>query len=245
VFNPLARRRRRLDPTVGTQNKENRDRWLAEVIAALPEGARILDAGAGQQQYRPLCRHLRYVAQDFARYDGRGDERGLHAGGFDASGVDIVSDITSIPEPDGSFDAVMCIEVLEHLPQPVNALAELARLLRPGGTLILTAPFASLTHFAPYHFASGFNRYFYETHLPALGLVVRALEANGNFFEFLAQEARRIGTVAREHAFELDRRDRAVIEDFLVLAGRLAQRDRGSDELLCFGYHVLAEKVAP
>jgi len=64
--------------------------------------------------------------------------------------VDVISDITSIPLPDASFDACLCTEVLEHLPHPIEALRELARLLRPGGRLILTAPFCSLTHFSPH-----------------------------------------------------------------------------------------------
>ncbi len=236
---------RHRDEAVGSGNKAARERWLRQVLAALPAGARILDAGAGEQQYRPLCAHLDYVAQDFAGYDGQGDARGLQRGHFDASGVDIQCDITAIPEPDGSFDAVMCIEVLEHLPRPLDALRELSRLLRPGGSLVLTAPFCSLTHFAPYHFVSGFNRYFYETHLPPLGLRIRRIEPNGNFFEYLAQEARRVGSVADAHAGRpLSARDRGAVDAFLALLGELSRADRGSHELLCFGYHVLADKTA-
>jgi SAM-dependent methyltransferase len=227
---------------VGTQNKQARDAWLEKVLSALPAGGRILDAGAGRMQYRPLCAHLDYLSQDFSRYDGSGDGRGLHTRAETAE-VDIVSDIASIPEPDASFDAIMCIEVLEHLPDPLAALDELARLLKVGGSLVLTAPFCSLTHYAPYHYASGFNRYFYEKHLPARGLRIVELEPNGSFFEYLAQEARRLSSVAERYASsKLSRGDERTLEELLALLGRLAARDRESHELLCYGYHVLAER---
>src|SRR5206468_2559034 len=105
---------------------------------------------------------------------------GLQMTAWDYGKLDIVSDIAAIPEPDGSFDAILCSEVLEHVPDAVKVIGELARLLRSGGTLILTAPFNSMTHFAPYHFSTGFSRYFYEHHLPASGLTIEELSHNGN-----------------------------------------------------------------
>src|SRR5215467_8426672 len=137
---------------VGTQNEQDRVNWIERTLQRIPEGARILDAGAGERQFKRFCGHLRYVAQDFAKYDGRGDGAGLHTGAWNHTGLDIVSDIASIPEPDESFDAIMCTEVLEHIPEPAAALQEFSRLLVPGGYMLLTAPFCSLTHFAPYHY---------------------------------------------------------------------------------------------
>ncbi|MGA2913324.1 MAG: class I SAM-dependent methyltransferase [Methanoregula sp.] len=71
---------------------------------------------------------------------------------FNTSNLDIVSENTSIPELDASFDAIMCIEVFEHLPEPILAIKEFSRLLKPDGHLILTAPFCCLTHMAAYYF---------------------------------------------------------------------------------------------
>ena len=171
--------------SVGRCNQYNRERWLERVLKEVPPGSRILDAGAGEQQYKRFCTHLRYVAQDFGQYNGKGDGKGLQTGRWNQEGLDIVADIASIPEPDGSFQAVMCVEVFEHIPEPIKALREFRRLLVTGGYLIITAPFCSLTHFAPYHFYTGFNRYFYEKHLPELGFEILELVPNGNYFEQL------------------------------------------------------------
>jgi len=230
-------------PSVGKNNESTRERWLEDTLKSIPENSRILDAGAGTQQYRKFCKHLDYVSQDFGEYNGQGDFAGLQMGEFDYGKLDIVSDINSIPEPDSSFDAIMCIEVLEHLPDPVQAIKEFSRLVKPEGHLILTAPFCSLTHFSPYHFSTGFNRYWYEEHLAANGFKIIETTPNGNFFEFVAQEIDRIGSISKRYSknkpglFE-----RLSIFITLRMLSRFSKRDNGSSDLLCFGYHVHAIK---
>jgi ubiquinone/menaquinone biosynthesis C-methylase UbiE len=159
----------------GTNNSEARDTWVRAKLAALPRGLKLLDAGAGEQRYKKECAHLEYVSQDFCQYEGVGNELGLQTGSWDVSKIDIVCDITQIPLESGSFDCVLCTEVFEHVPDPVGALKELCRLVKKGGCIILTAPITSLTHFAPYHFATGFNRYWYEVHLPSFGFTVEEI----------------------------------------------------------------------
>lgn len=229
---------------VGTTNQKNREAWLEETLKKIPAGSRILDAGAGEQQYKRFCSHLNYVAQDFDQYDGEGNSKGLQQGNWTQSNLDIISDITAIPKPDASFDAIMCVEVLEHLPEPIKAIQEFSRLLKPGGYLILTAPFCSLTHFAPYHFCTGFNRYFYDTHLAANGFKIVELQENGNFFEYLAQEIRRIPWVAENYAkgSKCGRFELLAVKICLSMLGRFSKKDTGSSELLHFGYHILCEK---
>jgi SAM-dependent methyltransferase len=60
--------------------------------------------------------------------------------------VNIVCPLHAYPLPDSSFDAIVCTEVLEHVPDPCAALAELRRLLTPGGYLCLTVPFMLGVH---------------------------------------------------------------------------------------------------
>ena len=180
-------------------NELSRQAWLKHMLGGLPPGLRILDAGAGEQKNRRHCGHLQYVSQDFAQYTGTGTVpyEGLHSHGWDASHVDLVSDVTSIPAADASFDVILCSEVLEHVPEPTKALDEFSRLLKVGGILILTAPFASNVHMAPYHFCSGFSKYWYEHHLARLNFEIRELSANGDWFSLLRQEITRLGGLER------------------------------------------------
>jgi len=228
---------------VGGGNEASRHAWVRAALQAIPAGRRILDAGAGTQRYREACSHLIYVAHDFGRYDGAGDGSGLQTGEFNYGRLDIVSDITAIPEPDQAFDVVLCTEVLEHVPHPEAALREFARLLKAGGELILTAPFVSFTHFAPYHFCTGFSRYFHVQQLEALGFEVMELAPNGGFFDFVAQEVRRTRPMAERYAHaRLTVLERVAEKIFLRALARLRKNDRGSAEFACFGWHVRARK---
>jgi ubiquinone/menaquinone biosynthesis C-methylase UbiE len=226
---------------VGTSNESVRVSWIEKTLKKIPAGSKILDAGAGECQFRKFCGHLNYVSQDFGQYTGEG-EVGLQTGTWDNTKLDIVSDITSIPVPDGSFDAVMCTEVLEHVPDPVAALKELNRVLRPGGYLLITAPFVSLTHFAPYHFATGLSKFFYEHHLGAMNYTIEDISSNGNYFEFIGQEVRRIKRVGKAYSTGYNFFDKIFTHLTLMTLQKLSGKDKGSDELLNFGIHVFARK---
>lgn len=232
-----------LTGTVGTTNSIFRENWLESVLNDIPKGMKILDAGAGESQYKKYCTHLDYVSQDFAEYDGTGDSKGIQKESRDYSNLDIVSDITSIPVSDNTFDVIMCIEVFEHLPNPIDALVELNRVLKPGGKLILTAPFASLTHYSPYHYATGFNKYFYEYHLNLLKHKSIEITANGNYFEFLAQEIRRVKTISSKYSnIKVGIFIKLAINVVLYFLNKSNKKDSGSEELLNFGYNVLSVK---
>jgi 2-polyprenyl-6-hydroxyphenyl methylase/3-demethylubiquinone-9 3-methyltransferase len=114
---------------------------LEAVLVMLPRGAHILDVGCGDGVF----------ANFFAG-------RGFRASGVDISQVGIqraqtlypqlsfqvASPEARLPFEDGEFDAVWCSEVVEHLFDVGHALAEMARVLKEGGTLILTTPYHGL-----------------------------------------------------------------------------------------------------
>jgi len=224
-------------------NEINRQTWLKQTLAALPKGTRILDAGAGELKNRQYCGHLDYVSQDFCQYqgaEGGAPNEGLQSMGWDTTRIDIVSDITAIPSPDASFDAILCSEVLEHVPEPTHALDEFARLLKPCGVLILTAPFGSNVHMAPYHYCSGFSKYWFEHHLAQRGFRIESLIANGDWFALLLQEIIRLGSLECQRgnwAWPL-----AYIYGLIGLAYFRLRSKIAAADLACFGWQCVAVK---
>jgi SAM-dependent methyltransferase len=221
-------------------NETSRQEWLKRVIDDLPAGLRILDAGAGELKNRQHCGHLQYVSQDFGQYVGEGNLPGvgLHSDGWNTSRIDLISDITAIPAPDASFDAILCSEVLEHVPEPTHALDEFARLLKTGGILILTAPFGSNVHMAPYHYCSGFSRYWYEYHLASRGFEIKELISNGDWYSLLRQEITRLGGMERQRgnwAWPL-----AYVYALLGMIYFKIRGKKRADDLACFGWHCVA-----
>ncbi len=111
-------------------------------------GSRVLDAGTGFGRHAfDLARHgARVVALDQADKEVVGTRDTFTAmvttGEIPADcylGV-LRGDATRLPFADGSFDAVITSEVLEHIPDDTGAIAELVRVLRPGGVFAATVP---------------------------------------------------------------------------------------------------------
>lgn len=223
-------------------NEDARQNWLSHVLQSIPNG-RILDAGAGELKNRKYCGHLEYVSQDFCQYSGAvhaGPNVGLLDDGWDTSKIDLVSDITEIPAEDCSFDVILCSEVLEHVPEPTHALDEFARLLKPGGVLILTAPFASMVHMAPYHYCTGFSRFWYEHHLRARNFEIVELIPNGDWYSYLRQELTRLGGMERER-----KNWSWPIAYLLAVLGLIYFKIRApktAADVGCFGFHCRAVK---
>ena len=228
---------------VGRDNDAQREAWVQRQLAQLPAGWRLLDAGAGEQRYRQHCGHLSYVSQDFAEYQPEQTAAGLHMARWDYGRLDIVSDITAIPEADASFDAILCSEVFEHLPDPLAAFREFARLLRPGGRLLLTAPFLSLTHFAAASLRHGLQSFLLRNALGSLRFLCRR-----DLRQRQLLRTTRPGTAARARdGRTLLRGPAAVLRAGLLrltlrLLARLSRRDAGSAETACYGLHVRATR---
>ena len=167
-------------------NQYNRDRWVAAQAALIPRGCTVLDVGAGPAPYRSTFSHCLYKAHDFAQEPST-------IGKY--TKLDYVSDITNIPVPSNSFDVILCTEVLEHVPEPIQAIKEFARILNSRGILLVTAPLGSLLHQEPYHFYGGYTPYWYKKVLSEAGFLEIAIETNGGFFSFFAQEALRFSAL--------------------------------------------------
>lgn len=165
-----------------------RERWIIKQLTHIPKRKKIIDAGAGECYYKQYCTHLQYISQDFNQYNGIGDRTGIQTGTRNRRSIDIASDITKIPVHSKSFDVILCVEVFEHIPNPYNALKEFSRILKKGGTLLLTAPRSSLTHYSPYYYYSGFSDQFYRASLSKYGFAIEELYTYGNYFDCLALE---------------------------------------------------------
>ena len=191
MLSPLRARLGRSD--LYAFNLRRRDTWVASWAARLPPGGRVLDVGAGSAPYRGLFAHCAYLTHDFAELA----PEQLRHGGYGA--IDIVSDATAIPGKSGSFDVILCTEVIEHHPEPILVVRELGRLLRPGGLLLLTAPLGSGIHQEPFHFYGGYTPYWYRKFLPEAGFVDIHIEANAGSFRHFGQESVRFWTMIAPH----------------------------------------------
>lgn len=223
-------------------NKLKRNEWVLKNISNISDGKILLDAGCGTQLYKPYCKHLIYKTQDFGEYDGEGNGVGMQSANWDYGHLDYISDVWNIPEKDNTFDVILCTEVLEHIPYPIETIKEFSRLLKPGGVLLLTAPFSSLPHMTPYYFYSGFSKYFYEEILSKYGIEIERIDHNGNSFEYVAQELLR----TKEHVNNRVLRVmyQVVIYGFMLPLLKLMSNKtiEYSQNQWVFGYHVKGVK---
>lgn len=120
--------------------RAGQDRRLALVRAALPAGfgphSRILDDGCG------LGLYVHKLLADTTHSHGLEYERERAAEGAHKLGLTLLVNAAGehLPYADASFDAVLSNEVIEHVQDDRAALAEVARVLRPGGRLLLFCP---------------------------------------------------------------------------------------------------------
>jgi SAM-dependent methyltransferase len=116
----------------------------------LRPGDRLLDlgSGGGRHAFEAMRRGARVVALDAAAGEVEGVlamMAALHAGDgatvrSGGTGAAVAGDARSLPFPDGCFDRIIAAEVLEHIHDDATAISELARVLRPGGSLAVTVP---------------------------------------------------------------------------------------------------------
>ena len=114
----------------------------------LRSGDRLLDmgCGAGRHAFESMRRGARVVALDYSfpeLVDVKSTYFAMVEAGEIASDAEagaIRGDALRLPFPDGTFDRIIASEVLEHIDDDEGAIAELTRVLRPGGTMAVTVP---------------------------------------------------------------------------------------------------------
>jgi ubiquinone/menaquinone biosynthesis C-methylase UbiE len=116
------------------------------------KGLRLLDVGCGTGHH---LAELRGRGFEVAGVDGS-DEMLKRARELNP-GVELLqSDVDKLPFPDASFDVVLCIEVLRYLPDVSKCIAEMSRVLRPGGVCLATAtPLLNLNCYWPVNRLAG------------------------------------------------------------------------------------------
>lgn len=96
--------------------------------------ARVLEIGGGtsfvRSRIEKQCEGVTYISSDISPTDQ----------------TDMVFDANDMPFEDGSVDVVLAMEVLEHMPDPAVTVAEVSRVLRPGGIAVVTVPFMFGVH---------------------------------------------------------------------------------------------------
>jgi SAM-dependent methyltransferase len=149
---------------------------VAAFAGALQDGARVLDAGAGEGQYR---RH-------FARHKYCGVDLAVGDRSWDYSRLDALADLGALPFRAAAFDAAIHIVTIEHLREPGRALAEMARTLAPGAPLLIAAPHEWEVHQAPHDYFR-YTRYGLAYLLEKAGFEVCEMRASGGYFRLLAR----------------------------------------------------------
>jgi Methylase involved in ubiquinone/menaquinone biosynthesis len=152
------------------------DDAVAAFARGLPENSRILDAGAGEAVHARFFSRQRYTAVDL----------GIGDASWNYGRLDVIADLAALPFPDGTFHACINIVTLEHVQEPVCVLAEIGRVLKPGGHLLLVVPQEWEVHQSPHDFYR-YTRHGLEYLLHRAGFSIVQLQPVGGAFRLLSR----------------------------------------------------------
>ena len=124
-------------PSSGSPWRQANWRFLQQQVDKLPEEAVLMDVGAGHGDFAQIFEGRRAILLDVFPYPE----------------IDIVCDLTqTVPFRTASFDAVVLMNVLEHVYDSRALFSAVKTLLRPGGVFVVAIPFLLKVHQAPYDF---------------------------------------------------------------------------------------------
>ncbi len=163
-------------------------------VAGYAKG-RLLDAGCGTRPYQMIFENQ--VSHDI----------GLEQDRIRYAKADVWGNVLALPFGKGSFDTVLSNQVLEHVPEPQQALTEMARVLRSDGHLILTAPHIWELHEVPHDYFR-YTPYGLRYLAEKAGLEVVAIKALAGFWV----------TAGARFCYYLARFDRSILMPFVRCA---------------------------
>jgi len=166
-------------PWDGNPSRVRLAQFIETQARAIPDGALVLDAGAGEHTYASMFDHTDYESADFEQVDKPYRK------------ATYTCDLVDIPVDSDRYDAVLCSQVLEHIPEPLRVLTELRRVLKPGGQLWLTAPLFYEEHEKPYDFFR-YTQFGLRHLLEAAGFEVDSVEPLEGYFATLSYQAKTV-----------------------------------------------------
>lgn len=161
------------------------DRALVPMLQQFAHG-RLIDAGCGTMPYR------RSIVRQLIAYDGFD----IRPNTPDARYVGSIMNMNEVPS--GEYDVALCSEVLEHVPDPAAAIAELHRVLNNNGVLLLSVPHLSRIHDEPEDYYR-YTRYILTRMLEDAGFVVSETRVTGTIFSFLGHQLSSIVVLSTWH----------------------------------------------
>lgn len=194
----------------------------------------LLDLGCGNKPYEALYLPLTQT------------QVGCDIVQSDKNRVDVICPATELTFKDNSFDSVLCTQVIEHVYDHSTMISEIKRVLRPGGHIILTAPFAWEKHEEPYDFFR-FTPYALKELFERSGLVIDYIKPNGGKWAAIYQ----LRTNMLYHSFSKKKGFFLKLKKILFIELRFTQlRNRFAiwfdkkfrDEIFTLNYIVVAHK---
>jgi SAM-dependent methyltransferase len=158
--------------------------------------------------------------------------------------VTLVGDIQTLAMiQDNSYDSAICIEVLEHVPEPARAVATIARILKPGGVVVISVPHLSRLHDLPHDYFR-YTEYGLRYLLTQVGLEVVSIQPKGGLLTFLAHQLSTVLVVIAWSIPPLKWLLLALNKWGLALGAFFVDRWLGIDRTFPQGYIVVANKPA-
>lgn len=148
-------------------------RDLTSAISKYATGA-LLDVGCGNKPYESIFEKklVSYIGCDVVQSD--------------LNKVDVICEATQLSFEDSKFDTVFSTQVIEHVADPFKMSAEMHRVLKPGGYLIVSAPFSWELHEEPYDFFR-YSKYGLKTMFEKAGFEVVEIKPNGGKWAAIIQ----------------------------------------------------------